>query len=96
MTSFDIKIKEIKNILQLNLIFFKNYLLLLFLECCRYYESIGVYDKASTMLRKCGEYEQALRLILQLGTHEAMELVQFDILIKLEYKKLVFHILKSV
>jgi hypothetical protein len=44
---------------------------------CRYYESIGVLDKASTMLYKCGEYEQALGLLLQLGTHEAMEIVCF-------------------
>jgi hypothetical protein len=48
-------------------------------ECCRYYESIGAYDKSSTMFYKCGEHDQALRLILQLGTHDAMELVQFVI-----------------
>lgn len=45
-------------------------------ECCmlaKYYESIGVLDKASTMFYKCGDYAQALGLLLQLGTHKAME-----------------------
>ena len=63
----------------------RNFVFLIFCKShghYRYYESTGVYDKASTMFRKCGEYDKALSLILQLGTHEAMEFVRFVVSIQ--------------
>ena len=44
----------------------------------RYYQSVGINDKAVMLFEKCGDYKQALTLLLQMGTHAAMELVSTE------------------